>query len=160
MRRTIMRVLEVSRYKSNFADHQLPFVTEQGEAIARELRNRVNSEKLIVKSGEPSAVEYFLVKGIISKPWEHSKRKSGSSNLTSCMRTSGYRLLRQSCKAWSLLSRPSITARHSIGMSTSSPHSCRSVPSMSSTSRNIYATCRTSKPNTIPSSPAACPWSR
>ena len=58
-----MRILEVSRYKSNFADHQLPFVTEQGEAIARELRNRVNSEELIVKSGEPSAVEYFLVKG-------------------------------------------------------------------------------------------------
>ena len=58
-----MRILEVSRYKSNFADHQLPFVTEQGQAIARELRNRVNSEKLTVKSGEPSAVEYFLVKG-------------------------------------------------------------------------------------------------
>ena len=58
-----MRVLEVSRYKSNFADHQLPFVTEQGEAIARELRNRVNSEELTVKSREPSAVEYFLVKG-------------------------------------------------------------------------------------------------
>lgn len=28
-----MRVLEVSRFKNNFADHQLPFVTEQGEAI-------------------------------------------------------------------------------------------------------------------------------
>lgn len=28
-----MRILEVSRYKENFADHQLPFVTEQGEAI-------------------------------------------------------------------------------------------------------------------------------
>ena len=28
-----MRILEVSRYKNNFADHQLPFVTEQGEAI-------------------------------------------------------------------------------------------------------------------------------
>lgn len=42
-----MRVLEVSRYKNNFADHQLPFVTEQGEAI-RALGNDV---------------EYFLVKG-------------------------------------------------------------------------------------------------
>jgi len=42
-----MRVLEVSRYKNNFADHQLPFVTEQGEAI-RALGNEV---------------EYFLVRG-------------------------------------------------------------------------------------------------
>lgn len=42
-----MRVLEVSRYKNNFANHQLPFVTEQGEAI-RALGNEV---------------EYFLIKG-------------------------------------------------------------------------------------------------
>lgn len=42
-----MRVLEVSRYKNNYADHQLPFVTEQGEAI-RALGH---------------GVEYFLVKG-------------------------------------------------------------------------------------------------
>ena len=28
-----MRILEVSRYKNNFADHQLPFVTEQGKSI-------------------------------------------------------------------------------------------------------------------------------
>lgn len=42
-----MRVLEISRYKNNFADHQLPFVTEQGEAI-RALGNDV---------------EYFLVRG-------------------------------------------------------------------------------------------------
>ena len=28
-----MRVLQVSRYKDNFADHQLPFVTEQGESL-------------------------------------------------------------------------------------------------------------------------------
>lgn len=42
-----MRVLEVSRFKNNFADHQLPFVTEQGEAI-RALGHDV---------------EYFLVKG-------------------------------------------------------------------------------------------------
>ena len=42
-----MKVLEVSRYKNNFADHQLPFVTEQGEAI-RALGHEV---------------EYFLVKG-------------------------------------------------------------------------------------------------
>ena len=42
-----MRVLEVSRYKNNFSDHQLPFVTEQGEAI-RALGHEV---------------EYFLVRG-------------------------------------------------------------------------------------------------
>lgn len=42
-----MRILEVSRYKNNFADHQLPFVTEQGEAI-RALGNDV---------------DYFLVRG-------------------------------------------------------------------------------------------------
>lgn len=34
----IMRVLEVSRYKKEYANHQLPFVTEQDEAIAQELR--------------------------------------------------------------------------------------------------------------------------
>lgn len=28
-----MRILEVSRYKDNFADHQLPFVKEQGESL-------------------------------------------------------------------------------------------------------------------------------
>lgn len=42
-----MRILEVSRYKKNFADHQLPFVTEQGESLR--------------KAG--CEVEIFLVKG-------------------------------------------------------------------------------------------------
>ena len=42
-----MRILEVSRFKKNFVDHQLPFVTEQGEAI-RALGHKV---------------EYFLVQG-------------------------------------------------------------------------------------------------
>ena len=42
-----MRVLIVSRYKSFYADHQLPFVTEQGEAI-----HALGHD-----------VEYFLVKG-------------------------------------------------------------------------------------------------
>jgi len=42
-----MRVLEVSRYKNNFVDHQLPFVTEQGEAI----------------SALGHEVEYFLISG-------------------------------------------------------------------------------------------------
>jgi len=56
-----MRILEVSRYKDNFADHQLPFVTEQGEAIAKVLC-KVESQKSKVNS-EASAVEYFMVKG-------------------------------------------------------------------------------------------------
>lgn len=42
-----MRILIVSRYKNNFADHQLPFVTEQATAIK--------------EAG--CEVEYFLVKG-------------------------------------------------------------------------------------------------
>ena len=42
-----MKVLLVSRYKNNFADHQLPFVTEQGDA----LRNA------------GCEINYFLVKG-------------------------------------------------------------------------------------------------
>ena len=42
-----MRILEVSRYKKEYADHQLPFVTEQGESLR--------------KAG--CEVEYFLVKG-------------------------------------------------------------------------------------------------
>lgn len=57
-----MKILEVSRYKNNFADHQLPFVTEQGEAI-RDYLNRgleIGDCKL---ENEPSAVDYFLVKG-------------------------------------------------------------------------------------------------
>ena len=54
-----MRVLEVSRYKNNFADHQLPFVTEQGEAI-RALGHEV---------------EYFLVKGNYLKAVDALKTK-------------------------------------------------------------------------------------
>ena len=65
-----MRILLVSRYKNNFADHQLPFVTEQGTAIAKCLRDMQNDE--MSRAGalnEPPtlndepAVEYFLVKG-------------------------------------------------------------------------------------------------
>ena len=54
-----MRVLEVSRFKNNFADHQLPFVTEQGEAI-RALGHDV---------------EYFLVRGNYIKALGALKRK-------------------------------------------------------------------------------------
>lgn len=42
-----MKILEVSRYKNEYADHQLPFVTEQGESLR--------------KAG--CEVEYFLVRG-------------------------------------------------------------------------------------------------
>lgn len=42
-----MKILEVSRYKNNFADHQLPFVTEQGQSL----------------QAAGCQVEYFLVRG-------------------------------------------------------------------------------------------------
>lgn len=54
-----MRILEVSRYKNNFADHQLPFVTEQGEAIAKVLREASIDDRCI----DDRCVDYFLVKG-------------------------------------------------------------------------------------------------
>lgn len=42
-----MRILEVSRYKKEYADHQLPFVTEQGESLR----------------AAGCEVEYFLIRG-------------------------------------------------------------------------------------------------
>ena len=54
-----MKILEVSRYKSNFADHQLPFVTEQGESL-----HALGCE-----------VEYFLVKGNYLRAVKALKRK-------------------------------------------------------------------------------------
>lgn len=52
-----MRILEVSRYKDNFADHQLPFVTEQGTVIAKLLRDMQNDEMSRDKSlNEPHAL--------------------------------------------------------------------------------------------------------
>lgn len=54
-----MRILEVSRYKKEYADHQLPFVTEQGESIR--------------KAG--CEVEYFLVKGNYLKAVKPLKEK-------------------------------------------------------------------------------------
>lgn len=54
-----MKILEVSRYKSNFADHQLPFVTEQGESL-----RTLGCE-----------VEYFLVKGNYLRAVKALKRK-------------------------------------------------------------------------------------
>lgn len=42
-----MKILEVSRYKKNFVDHQLPFVTEQGRSL----------------QAAGCEVEYFLIQG-------------------------------------------------------------------------------------------------
>ena len=70
-----MRILEVSRYKNNFVDHQLPFVTEQGTAIVQELRKWPISDERLAISGEPSAVEYFLVKGNYIKAVGALKKK-------------------------------------------------------------------------------------
>ena len=65
-----MRVLEVSRYKKNMANGISPFVLEQGEAIAKCLRDMQNDEMSREKSlNEPLAlndepmVDNFLVKG-------------------------------------------------------------------------------------------------
>ena len=68
-----MRILEVSRYKNNFADHQLPFVTEQGEAIAEMLREGEIQEPRA--ESESSVVEYFLVKGNYVKAVGALKKK-------------------------------------------------------------------------------------
>lgn len=54
-----MRVLIVSRYKSFYADHQLPFVTEQGEAI-RALGHEV---------------EFVLMEGNYWQQWKAFRRK-------------------------------------------------------------------------------------
>ena len=54
-----MKILEVSRYKKNFVTHQLPFVTEQGEAICA-----LGHE-----------VEYFLVRGNYLKAVGALKKK-------------------------------------------------------------------------------------
>ena len=54
-----MKILEVSRYKSNFADHQLPFVTEQGESL-----RALGCE-----------VEYFLVRGNYLRALKALKQK-------------------------------------------------------------------------------------
>ena len=54
-----MRILLVSRYKSNFADHQLPFVTEQGESLRT----------------QGCEVDYFLVRGNYLRAVKALKRK-------------------------------------------------------------------------------------
>lgn len=54
----VMRILEVSRYKTTFPDHTLPFVREQGEAL--------------LKLG--NEVDYYLVKGNYLKTKELKKK--------------------------------------------------------------------------------------
>lgn len=77
-----MRILEVSRYKNNFENHQLPFVTEQGTAIAKVLRDMQNDGMSRDKSlNEPRKlndepmVDYFLVKGNYLKAVKALKKK-------------------------------------------------------------------------------------
>lgn len=54
-----MKILEVSRYKNNFADHQLPFVTEQGKSLR----------------DAGCEVDYFLIKGNYLKAVKALKAK-------------------------------------------------------------------------------------
>lgn len=54
-----MKILEVSRYKNNFADHQLPFVSEQGESLR----------------AAGCDVDYFLVRGNYVKAVGALKKK-------------------------------------------------------------------------------------
>ena len=61
-----MKILEVSRYKKEYANHTLPFVTEQGEAIAQELRKSPIDDR---------CVEYFLIKGNYLKAVKALKAK-------------------------------------------------------------------------------------
>ena len=68
-----MRILEVSRYKNEYAEHMLPFVTEQGEAIAEMLREGKSQEPRA--ESESSVVEYFLVKGNYMKAVGALKKK-------------------------------------------------------------------------------------
>ena len=90
-----MRILIVSRYKNNFADHQLPFVTEQGTAIAKCLRDMQNDgmsragalNEPLTLNDEP-VVDYFLVKG------------NESLSRILCMRIMVCQLLRLSCRVW------------------------------------------------------------
>jgi|GEM_PF-856235 len=57
-----MRILIVSRYKSFYADHQLPFVTEQGEAIRDLLNQDIEIDDCRLKI-ENADVEFFLLEG-------------------------------------------------------------------------------------------------
>ena len=69
-----MKILIISRYKSFYADHQLPFVTEQGEAIANELRKFENRERR-VKIDELSTVEFFLMEGDYWQQYKSLRQK-------------------------------------------------------------------------------------
>lgn len=68
-----MRILEVSRYKKEYADNILPFVKEQGEAIAEMLREGKSQGPRA--ESESSVVEFFLVKGNYVKAVKALKAK-------------------------------------------------------------------------------------
>lgn len=75
-----MRILEVSRYKNNFADHQLPFVTEQGDALKALSADALEPSVLDAahsdaKHLEKIEVDYFLVKGNYIKAVGALKKK-------------------------------------------------------------------------------------
>jgi len=70
-----MRVLEVSRYKGTMAGNISPFVLEQGDAIAKVLRESPVYGVQCKVYGEPSEVEYFLIKGNYLKAVGALKRK-------------------------------------------------------------------------------------
>lgn len=69
-----MKILEVCRYKENFLGHMAPFVREQGEAIAQELRKSQVSDVSMCDVC-PSEVDYFLVKGNYFKAVKPLKEK-------------------------------------------------------------------------------------
>lgn len=70
-----MRLLIVSRFKTNYNDNILPFVKEQGEAIEQELRKSQVDNRCIDDRYTPSDVDYFLVKGNYIKAVGALKKK-------------------------------------------------------------------------------------
>lgn len=64
-----MRILIVSRYKTKYPSKQAPFVTEQGEAIAQELRKSPIDDRC------SSEVEFYLLKGNYMKQYFALRKK-------------------------------------------------------------------------------------
>lgn len=69
-----MRILIVSRYKDKYPSRQAPFVTEQGEAIAHELRNASIDDRCIDDRCS-SEVEFLLLKGNYVKQYFALRKK-------------------------------------------------------------------------------------
>ena len=70
-----MRILIVSRYKDKMNGNISPFVSEQGETIAQELRQSVICHNKIGIGEEQVAVDYFLIKGSYIKAVKALKEK-------------------------------------------------------------------------------------